>query len=52
MWYFSADWHLDHTNIIKYCKRPFLTREEEGLLYMVDRGSIPARDLRISSESA
>jgi len=51
MWFFSADWHLGHANIIKYCKRPFLSREEEGLLSMIDRGAIPARDLRISPES-
>ena len=51
MWHFSADWHLGHANIIKYCKRPFLSREEEGLLSMADRGSIPARELRISPES-
>lgn len=51
MWFFSADWHLGHANIIKYCKRPFLSREEEGLLAMIDRGAIPARDLRISPET-
>lgn len=51
MWFFSADWHLGHANIIKYCKRPFLSREEEGLLSMVDRGVIPAKELRISQES-
>lgn len=51
MWYFSADWHLGHANIIKYSKRPFMDREEEGLLSMADRGVIPARDLRISQAS-
>lgn len=51
MWFYSADWHLGHSNIIKYCKRPFLSREEEGLLAMADRGTIPAKELRISQES-
>jgi calcineurin-like phosphoesterase family protein len=22
-WFFTADWHLDHSNIISYCDRPF-----------------------------
>lgn len=51
MWFFSADWHLGHSNIIKYCKRPFLSHEEEGLLSMADRGVIPAKELHISQES-
>jgi len=51
MWFFSADWHLGHANIIKYCRRPFMTREEEGLLDMSDRGIIPQKELRISQES-
>lgn len=51
MWYFSADWHLGHANIIKYCRRPFMSYEEEGLLGMADRGTIPARELKISQES-
>lgn len=51
MWFFTADWHLGHSNIIKYCKRPFLTREEEGLLQLVDRGVIPPKEFRVSTES-
>lgn len=26
--WFTADWHLFHTNIIKYCKRPFSNADE------------------------
>lgn len=51
MWFFGADWHLGHANIVKYCKRPFLSREEEGLLDMANRGVIPIKELRISRES-
>lgn len=51
MWYFVADIHAGHSNIIKYCKRPFMTREEEGIMGMIDRGSIPQKELRISNES-
>lgn len=52
MWFFSADWHLGHANIIKYCRRPFMTSEEEGLLNMADRGTIPVKELRISQASS
>lgn len=30
--WFTADLHLGHGNIIKYCQRPFLAPEEKGLL--------------------
>lgn len=32
--WFSSDWHLNHKNILQYCKRPWLTVEEmqEGLI--------------------
>ena len=50
-WYFTSDWHLGHSNIIKYCRRPFVSETEADLLAMADRGSIPASDIRISPES-
>jgi calcineurin-like phosphoesterase family protein len=51
MWFFTADLHLGHSNIIKHCKRPFMSREEQDLLQLVNRGTIPEKDLRISIES-
>lgn len=51
MWYFTADLHLNHPNIIKYCKRPFMDPVESGLMSMVDSGSIPIHDVKISRES-
>lgn len=51
MWYFVADLHLGHSNIIKYCNRPFMSRKEEDLYSMVNNGTIPTKELRISPES-
>lgn len=51
MWYFAADLHLDHGNIIKYCGRPFMNDVEQELYDMIKRGTIPQSDLRISRES-
>lgn len=51
MWHFMADPHFGHSNIIKYCKRPFMTREESELAALVDRGTIPGKELHISQES-
>jgi calcineurin-like phosphoesterase family protein len=51
-WFFASDWHLAHANIIKYCRRPFVTETEAELLAMADRGTIPATEVRISVDSA
>lgn len=51
MWFFTADWHLNHANIIKYCSRPFLDVEEQALLELVKKGTLTFKDFRISSES-
>lgn len=51
MWNFLADPHLGHANIIKYCKRPFLSQEEETLLSLADKGLIPHKEVVISQES-
>jgi len=44
--FFTADLHLGHANIIKYCKRPFMNEEEFALAEKGDGGS-----WKISSES-
>ena len=51
MWFFTADLHLNHSNIIKYSKRPFMNQIELGLMELVDNGSIPLSEISISKES-
>jgi len=51
MWFFTADLHLGHNNIIKYCRRPFMSSVESGLMELVDSGNIPIGDISISKES-
>ena len=41
----SADQHFEHTNIIKYCERPFETTEEMARVIM-----LPYRDGRIEKD--
>ena len=51
MWFFTADLHLRHNNIIKYCNRPFTNEIEKNFLKMVYDQVIPISDVRISDES-
>jgi calcineurin-like phosphoesterase family protein len=39
MYYFTADWHLGHENVLKFCKRPFadLQDMEHTLIQNVNR---------------
>lgn len=47
MWYFSSDWHLCHTNIIKETRRDFASQDEKSMLDLADRGVIPYSEVQI-----
>lgn len=40
MYFFTADEHYDHKNIIKYCKRPFSTVEEMNTELIINHNSV------------
>ncbi|MFW6130662.1 MAG: metallophosphoesterase [Atribacterota bacterium] len=56
-YYFTADPHLNHKNIIKYCARPFMSKVEKSLLQDVHNETDPVkarkleRAICISNES-
>lgn len=45
--WFTADLHLGHANILRYCRRPFLSPAEEVLLHTLG----PRGNWRVSRES-
>lgn len=51
MWHWIADLHLGHANIIKYCNRPFLSSDENELNGLVNRGTIPSKEFKVSKAS-
>lgn len=50
-WFFVADPHFGHGNIIKYCNRPFLSKDDEVLADLVIKGVVPASELQVSNQS-
>ena len=51
MWHFTADWHLNHINIIKYCNRPFLTEYEKATISLAKKGCISLKSVTIDQDA-
>jgi calcineurin-like phosphoesterase family protein len=43
-WFFTADWHLGHTNILKYCNRPFSNIVEHDQIILDNCNSVVGKD--------
>lgn len=50
-WFFTADCHLGHANIIKYCKRPFIPNDELKICELIRKGFLPSSDYKVSDLS-
>ena len=46
-WFFTADTHFGHANIIKYCKRPFLSKDQYDFCDLIKNGVASSKDLKI-----
>jgi len=46
--FFTADTHLDHSNIIKYCNRPFMSPQEIKDLEFARKSGDPKAERRVS----
>jgi len=46
-WFFTADCHFGHANIIKYCKRPFISNNDMKICDLIKNGTIPASDYKV-----
>ena len=50
-WYFTADLHLGHANIIKYCKRPFLSIEQLKLCDWIEKKLVHPQEVKVDKET-